>query len=166
MKKIIETERLILRPFTLDDIEATYQMNLNPEISRYTHDGGVKTREEIEHLIRTTTLKDYETHGFGRFAVDYKPEGRFIGFCGLKYLDDFKEVDIGYRFVQDLWGRGIATEAGKACMEFGFKDLKLDKIIGLVLPDNLGSVRVLQKLGLHFVKEDEDEGMVYHYYST
>ena len=71
-----------------------------------------------------------------------------VGFCGLKYLTDLKEVDVGYRFLPEYWGRGLATEACAASLEFGFNTLGLDQIIGLVLPGNAASSRVLEKVGM------------------
>jgi RimJ/RimL family protein N-acetyltransferase len=72
-----------------------------------------------------------------------------VGFNGLKYLEDLREVDLGYRFRVDYWGRGIATESSTAVLQYGFETLGLDRIIGLVLPANTGSIRVLEKVGMH-----------------
>lgn len=163
--KTIETERLILRPFTLDDVDASYQMNLDEKVSRYTHDGGVVSREEIKRRIREDVIGDYEKNGFGRMAVVEKSTGEFIGFAGLKYLADMDEVDIGYRFVSKAWGKGYATESAKPFIPYGFEDLKLDRILGLVLPDNKGSIRVLEKIGMKFVEEFEEEGLTALKYS-
>ena len=118
----IETERLILRPFELSDIEAAYELNLDREVSKYTGDGGVVSKQEIERRIVEHVLGDYKKYGYGRLAVEFKGESSFIGFAGLKYLDDLNEVDLGYRFAQKYWGKGIATEAGKACIKYGFKN--------------------------------------------
>ena len=94
---------------------------------------------------------DYAKHGFGRWACIHKASGRFIGFSGLKRLEDFDgEVDLGYRFFPEFWGQGLATEAGLPCIRYGFDVLKLERIIGLVLPDNVASARVLEKCGMRF----------------
>lgn len=148
---IIETERLIIRPTTIEDAEAAYQVNLDPEVSRYTCDGGVKTREEIYAILKNYTLADYKKYGFGRMSVIYKPENCYIGFCGLKYLPDLDTVDIGYRFAQKYWGQGIATEAARPFIRFGFETLGLKEIIGLVIPENTASSNVLKKLGFGLV---------------
>ena len=155
---IIETERLTLRRHTIDDVEGAYQVNLDPKVSKYTGDGGVKTREEIRHILQTTSLADYEKYGFGRMAVIYKPENKYIGFCGLKYLEDLKTVDIGYRFASDYWGKGIATESARPFIKYGFETLKLPEIIGLVMPENKASSNVLIKLGLQFVETFDYDG--------
>ena len=155
----IETDRLILRPFTIDDIIPAYELNLDPEVTRYTGDGGVVSFEEMERRIKEDVIGDYKKRGFGRFAVDDKETQEFIGFAGLKYLDDMSEVDLGYRFKKSYWGKGIATEAGMACVDFAFSQLNLNKIIALVLPDNKASIRVLHKLNFCFDKVIMENGL-------
>jgi ribosomal-protein-alanine N-acetyltransferase len=149
----LETPRLILRPHTLHDVEPSYQMMLDPEVGRYTGDGGSISLDEMRQRIKKHVLGDYEKHGFGRFAVELKATGKFIGFAGLKYLSHIDEVDIGYRFVRDQWGKGIATEAVNACLPYGFETLGLKRIIGLVMPANTASIRVLEKTGFQFEEE-------------
>lgn len=155
----IETERLLIRPFKLEDVEPSYAMNLDPDVSRYTGDGGVVSKEEVERRIVENVFGDYEKHGFGRLAVEVKGENKFIGFTGLKYLEDMNEVDLGYRFMKAYWGKGIATEAAKACVNLGFNSLGLTRMIAMVLPENAGSIRVLEKLNFEYEKDimEDDE---------
>ena len=150
---IIETKRLIIRPFTIDDIDPSFEMNLDAEVSKYTADGGAVSREEIERRIVQDVFGDYKKYGYGRMAVELKSERTFIGFAGLKYLEDLKDVDLGYRLMRKYWGKGIATEAGKSLVDFGFNTLALTRIIALVLPENIGSIKVLQKLGFEYEKD-------------
>ena len=160
----VETDRLILRPFQLKDIEPSFEMNKDPEVVRYTGDGGSVTLEEVERRIKENVLGDYRKHGFGRFAVEYKESGQFIGFVGLKYLEDLDEVDLGYRLIQEYWGKGIATEASRASLEFGFHKLELDRIIAIALPENERSINVMKKLNFTFEKETfVDEYLVHQY---
>lgn len=163
-KTILETPRLLLRPFTIDDVEPSYQINLDKAMTRYTNDGGVKSLEEMEETIRVNVLGDYAQHGYGRFAVVDKATGKFIGFSGLKYLSDHDEVDIGYRLAVPYWGKGLATESAKAVLEFGFNALKLQRIVGFVLPENKASIRIMEKLNFRFEKEIEDYGLTAHQY--
>ncbi len=162
---IIETERLLLRPFTREDIGPSYRMNLDAEVSKYTGDGGVVSMEEIERRIVENVFGDYKKHGFGRLAVVWKAENTFIGFTGLKYLEDMDEVDLGYRFMREYWGKGIATEAAKASVDLGFTKLGLDRIIAMVLPENTGSIRVLEKLQFQFEKELLEENEMVKVYA-
>ncbi|WP_306644083.1 GNAT family N-acetyltransferase [Sanyastnella coralliicola] len=160
----ISTERLLIRPFTLDDIEASYQMNLDAEVSKYTGDGGVVSKQEIERRITEDVLGDYTKHGFGRLVVELKATQEFIGFTGLKYIPELNEVDLGYRLMSQHWGKGYATESAKAAIELGFEKLGLKSIIATVLPDNQGSIKVLNKLNFQFEKEIEEEGESVHLY--
>src|ERR1043165_5780879 len=152
LKPPLETERLLLREFVEDDVEAFYRLRTDPEITRYTGDGGgMKSLDNALAILRAYPLADYQKYGYGRWAGGLKSTGHVIGFAGLKYLDDLKEVDVGYRLFPAHWGSGLATEASRAAVQYGFDTLRLQEIIGLVDPQNSASVRVLQKLGLTFV---------------
>ena len=161
----IQTKRLVLRPFTTDDIKSSYEMNLDEEVSRYTRDGGKVSYEEIERRIKEDVLVDYRKHGFGRLVVGIKDGPSFIGFCGLKYLEDMNEVDLGYRFMSQYWGNGYATEAARACIEFGFQTLELNKIVAMVVKENFASIRVLEKSGMSYKKDIIEEGEWVRLYS-
>lgn len=164
-KLFIETERLILRPFTLSDIDDAYLMNLDEEVSRYTGDGGKVSKDEMARRISEDVLGDYKKYGFGRLAVELKEESTFIGFTGLKYLEDMDEVDLGYRFMSKYWGKGIATEAGKASLELGFNALKLNRIIAMVLPENMASIKVLEKLNFQYERSFSEDQMLINLFS-
>lgn len=149
----IETPRLILREFEIDDAPAVLEFGSHPEVSRFTGDAGeVESLDDALRVIVETWHGDYRTHGYGRLAVVDKASDRVIGFCGLKYLSDLQMTDIGYRFLPEFWGRGLATESATAVMDHGREALQLTEIVGMVMPENVGSRRVLEKLGL---KESE-----------
>ncbi len=152
MPTTLETDRLLLREFTLDDVDAFFQLCTDPEVTRYTGDGRSATFEEVRGYLLNAPIADYAKHGFGRLACVLKSSGQVIGFAGLKYLDDLGEVDVGYRFLPAYWGIGLATEASRAVLEDGFTRLKLARVLGLVDPENIASVGVLEKLGLTFVE--------------
>ena len=155
----LQTERLLLREFTEDDVEAFYQLGSDPAITRYTGEGGMmKTLEDARMALRARPLADYQKHGYGRWAVVLKSTNEVIGFAGLKYLDEFQEVDIGYRLLPAYWGIGLATEAAAPAIRYGFEVLHLAEIIGLVMPANTASVRVLEKLGLTYVGAIDHRG--------
>ena len=155
---MLETERLLLRWFTEDDIEPSYQMNLDPEVSRYTLDGGVCSRQEIHDRIHNSVFGDYEKYGFGRFAVIHKADNVFIGFAGLKRLEDQGEVDLGYRLRREYWGQGLATEASRISLKYGFETLGIERVIAMAHAENVGSIHVLKKLGFKFEKQIEENG--------
>ena len=150
MPILLETDRLILREFGPDDAEAFFTLCSNPQVTRYTGSSGISTREQARAAMSAPTIVDYYQHGFGRLACVLRSNGLVIGFAGLKYLDDLGEVDIGYRFLPEYWDVGLATEASRAALDYGFTQLHLEQIIGLVDPENIASVHVLEKLGLTF----------------
>lgn len=153
MKIILRTPRLFLREFTIGDAENFYELNLNPNVTRFTGDLPFKNIQEAENFL--SNYKDYERNGYGRWAVIEKETNEFLGWCGLKY--DGNETDIGFRFFEKYWNKGYATESAKACLEYGFDELNLKQIVGRAMKENLASVKVLEKIGLKFEKEMEFE---------
>lgn len=145
------TERLTLRAMTADDAEAFYQLNSDPQVMRYTGEPPLQSVQEAAGAI--ASYPDFERYGFGRWGCVLKAEQRLIGFCGLKSLPELDAVDVGYRLLPEYWGRGLATEACQASVDFGFRVLGLEEIIALVMPGNAASIRVLEKVGLQFVSE-------------
>jgi RimJ/RimL family protein N-acetyltransferase len=157
-KIVLQTERLLLREFDESDAAAFYLLGSDPTVTRYTGDGGLTGVEHAREVLCAHPIADYRKYGFGRWACVLKATGRVIGFAGLKYLDDLKEVDIGYRLLPAHWGAGLATEACRPVVDYGFARLGLRQIIGLVDPENAASVRVLEKLGLAFAGMVEFRG--------
>lgn len=119
-----------------------------------------------KEFFKNVWYKDYNTYGYGRWAVIYKPENKIIGFAGLKYLPEFNETDIGFRFLPKYWGKGLATEASKEIITYGFEKLGLDKIIGIALAKNIGSCKVLEKIGLkqYKIADYDGDGIDYNWY--
>lgn len=138
-----DTARLQHRAFTVDDAEAVFALNSNPDVMRFTGEPMLPSLDAARQSIENH--RDFDDVGYGRWACVLKETQAVIGFCGLKYLSDLDEVDIGYRLLPQYWGRGLATEACVASLGFGFNTLRLDQIIGLVIPENTASIRVLEK---------------------
>ena len=159
-RSILETGRLQLREFDEGDAAPYYVLGSDPAIIRYTGDPGrgLTSLEHAREVLRSHPISDYQKYGYGRWACVHRASGEVIGFAGLKYLDDLKEVDLGYRLRPDYWGLGLATEAGRAVVDYGFAQLKLKQIIALVPPENLASARVLDKLGFTLVGDIEFRG--------
>jgi ribosomal-protein-alanine N-acetyltransferase len=152
MKVILETDRLLLREYVEDDAEAFFELNSDPQVLRFVPDKGLLNVEQARQILIDHPIADYRKYGFGRGACILKSTGEQIGFAGLKYLEEFGEVDVAFRLMRSHWGLGLATEAALASVRFGFADLGLKGIIGLVMPENKASVRVLEKTGLHYVE--------------
>ncbi len=150
-KILIETERLLLREITLDDKEELFKLHSNPEVQKYTGEPVVESIEEIEKAIKTR-ISNYEKYGFGRWATFLKNDMQFVGWAGLAYLPEFDEIDLGYRFLPQYWGKGIATEASHAILAYGFDELKLRRIIAIAMKENKASIKVMEKVGMQFEK--------------
>ncbi len=148
MKMILETDRLFLREYVEDDAEALFRLNSDPKVLRFTGDESLLNVEHAREILLAHPMADYRKYGFGRWACILKSTGDHIGYAGLKYLEELGEVEIGFRLMRAQWGFGFATEASIASVRFGFADLALKSIIGLVMPENIASVRVLEKTGL------------------
>lgn len=144
----LETERLRLRLFNLDDIQITFELGSDPEIIRYAEPEPLKDLQEARQCLEEGPLADYKKYGYGRFAVELKETGKVIGFCGIKYIEEIDLPEVGYRYLTEYWGRGIGTEAAKACVEFARDDLKIKKLVALIIPENTASIRVAEKLGM------------------
>jgi RimJ/RimL family protein N-acetyltransferase len=141
-----ETSRLQHRALSVDDAKFFYALNSHPDVMRWTGESPLSSLDAAREAI--VNYPDFDARGYGRWACVLKETGAVIGFCGLKYLPDLDAVDVGYRFLPQYWGQGLATEACRASLEFGFTTLHLDQIIALVLPENVASIRVLEKAGM------------------
>ncbi len=146
MTLILETERLIVRELREEDAEAMLAFNGDPEVMRLTGEPLWTDLEQARQRLRD--YPDYARHGYGRWALVLREDGRVVGFNGLKFLPELGETDLGYRLCRDCWGRGLATESSLAIVRYGFEVLGLERIIGLVLPGNHASERVLEKVGM------------------
>jgi RimJ/RimL family protein N-acetyltransferase len=162
---IIETNRLLLRTFTEDDAPLLYELNLDPEVIRYTLDPltGV---EHAKKVLVEVILPQYALYNHGRWAVHVKEDLQFIGWSGLKYVAEREEIDLGYRFGQKFWGKGYATESAYACLRYGFDKLNMQRIVGHALVENLGSIRVLEKCGMQYVGEEYIHGLLHKTYQA
>ncbi len=153
MNILFETPRLILRQFTQADAALLLQLNSNPEVLKYLHEPPLEKEEQALHIINTIILPQYKNN-LGRWAIHLKTTNEFIGWCGLKYLVEAVEIDLGYRLMQNFWGNGYAFEAAKYTLEYGFNQLHLKTIIGRAHIENIASLKILEKIGMQFIKEE------------
>jgi len=165
MDVVIETDRLLFRRFTEDDAPLLYDLNLDPDVIRYTHD----PLTDVEHarkVLKEVILPQYILYDHGRWAVLLRSGSEFIGWCGLKNLTETNEIDLGYRFKKNFWGNGYATEAAQACIKYGFATLNVGRIVGRALPANLASIRVLEKCGMEYLHEEVMHGYLHKTYQV
>lgn len=145
---ISTTERLLLRAFTPADEPMLLHLFADPEVMRF---GDGPRPSEWTHRWLRDTLDSYARRGYGPWAVVEKADGERIGYCGLFYYPDVNgrpEIEIGYRLTRTWWGRGCATEAVIAARDYAFATLSLTRLIALIDPANLASIRVAEKAGL------------------
>lgn len=148
--KIIETERLLLREITEDDAEFILELLNEPGWIRNIGDRGVRTIDDARRYIADRFVAGYERFGFGLYLVELKESGASAGMCGLVRRDSLEDVDIGFAFLERFWSRGYAFESASAVMDYARNALGLKRIVAIVSPDNRGSIKVLEKIGLHF----------------
>jgi len=148
--KIIKTPRLYLRRLRTEDAEDLHLLNLDPDVIRHTGDGPFGSIEAAADFLER--YDQYEKYSCGRWAVITNDDKKFIGWCGLSYTPELDEYDIGFRFFKSAWGKGYATESARACIDFGFRNLKLHHIVGRAMKQNVASLKVLEKIGLKFIK--------------
>ncbi len=148
---MLETSRLYFRKFDPRDLEPMARIFSDPDVMKYL---GGKTRslEQTCDYIVWVIMKDWIEHGFGWWALEHKETGKLMGYCGLRHIDGAPEVDVGYCLAREYWGQGFATEAVRVSLRYGFEALKLDRIFGVVAPENTASRRVLEKVGMKYEK--------------
>ena len=167
----LESDRLLIRPFIEGDEFDIFELNSNPLVQKYTGDVMITSVKQAKQMLKTVVFRDYEKYGFGRLAVIYKPDDKLIGFTGFKYLPEISNADLGYRFLPDYWGKGIATESSIMSLDYGFNTLKRDMFLGFAIGENKASTQVLKKVGFELTKiapypGEDDEGDVEWYELT
>jgi [ribosomal protein S5]-alanine N-acetyltransferase len=163
MTVIFESNRLLFRLFTMDDAELIYQLNADPEVTRFTFDP-MHSIEQATRVLEQTILPQYALYNYGRWAVHLKHDLSFIGWCGLKYRREQNEVDLGYRFARHAWGKGYATEAAFASLRYGLDKLGLQRIVGRAVVGNLASLHVLEKCNMKYIGEEVIDGHLHRTY--
>lgn len=147
---LIETDRLLLRPLTTADLDEIVEMHSTPEVKRRM--GAFDRRAALARLERNEL--EWEERGHGLVAILERASGRFLGRSGLKYWRQFDEIEVGWVLRPDVWGHGYATEAGRACLDWGFRDLQVPYLTAMILPDNQRSIAVAERLGMQPLRTD------------
>ena len=147
----IETARLRLRMFRDEDLDAYAAMRADAEVMRYIKSGGLTREQSVERW--QTNLLRWRQNGFGNWAVTEKATGELMGWCGLGRLEETPDAEVGYGFAKKFWNTGAATEAARAGLRFGFEEAGLERIVAIAIPENTASRRVMEKLGMKYVKQ-------------
>ena len=162
---IAETDRLILRWLIPKDIDEVAMLYADPDVMKYSPKGPIDRGSAEERL--NANRDSYVRWGFGMYAVILKEYG-FVGICGLNRFDDVEgqlEHEIGFRIHRRHWNQGITTEAASAVRDYGFSDVGFTRLVSIVAPDNVPSVRVAEKVGMTFEKPVHFLGMDLHLYA-
>ena len=148
MRKILETERLLLRELTVTDAPFIVELLNTPSFLRFIGDRGVRSTEDAVRYIQDGPLNSYKENGFGLWLVVLKEKGILVGMCGLIRRAALEHVDIGFALLPGYEGKGIGYEAASATLCYGLQNLDLQKIVAIVDPSNVASVGLLRKLGM------------------
>ena len=149
---VLETERLLLRHLSSEDAEFILELLNEPSFIRNIGDRGVRTIDDANSYILNGPVASYAKNGFGLYLVKLKETNESIGMCGLIRRDTLEDVDIGYAFLPKFWSKGYAVESAQAVKEYAKNVIGLDRIVAITDPENEGSIRVLEKIGLKFEK--------------
>ncbi|MBK8982605.1 MAG: GNAT family N-acetyltransferase [Ignavibacteria bacterium] len=163
--KIAETERLYAREYNESDMDKLTEICSDADVMRYIGKGGVMTSDQVQQMLKNN-VKSYKENGYGMYAVINKTTGELTGQCGLNFIKSLNEVEIAYLFEKGSWGKGYATEISKEVLNFGFSRIGLTKIIALAYPENIASIKVINKIGLKFEKPIHIWERDLNYYSS
>lgn len=162
---MIETERLILRRMSMDDLNGLLRIFSDPLVMA-SFGGILFDRLKMEKWIQRN-LDHQERYGYGLFSVIFNENGELVGDCGLENMEvnGVPEVELGYDFLSAYWNRGLATEAASALRDYAFRNLGLGRLISLIRLENFASIRVAEKIGMKMEGECIRGGHVYYIYS-
>jgi RimJ/RimL family protein N-acetyltransferase len=158
--KVVETDRLILRKLTTEDAAFILDLLNQPSFLKFIGDRGVRTLDDAREYILKGPVASYERYGFGLYLTLLKESEIPIGICGLVKRETLEDADIGFAFLPQFWLKGYAFESASAVLAYGKNTLRLKRIVGITSSDNIGSIRILEKLGLRFerVTKLSDDG--------
>ena len=154
MNRIIETERILLRPFCIKDIERFAKICANPNVMRYIGDGKPVSRNVIAEKI-PEWIELYEKQKYGLMALVMKDTDELIGFCGFIHqtVDEVEYIELGYRLDEAYWGKGIATEVAVAVRDYAFNVLEIPMLISIINHQNDASKHVAKKVGMKLMRQ-------------
>jgi [ribosomal protein S5]-alanine N-acetyltransferase len=155
---VLETERLVLDVWQSSDWETFRPIATDVEVMRYITGGVPWTDERIRAFVdRQISL--YAARGYCRWKLLEKPARELVGFCGVGLWSDGMEPEIGWWLARRCWGRGLATEAARVALRDAFERVRLERVVSIAMPGNAASIRIMEKLGLRFECEFENDGV-------
>ncbi len=157
--KVVETDRLLMRPFCSNDIDVFSAICADPDVMKYIG-GGAHDRKQTQIKV-AKWIKAYENQGFGLIVLIHKKSNELIGFCGLikQVVDDKECIELGYRLAKKYWGQGLATEAAQEVKDHAFNVLNIQKLISIIHLENIASKKVASKVGMLLIKKTIIQGI-------
>ncbi len=155
---MLETERLIIKKFTPDDLGKLIEMRSDDEVIKYLGGRTMQNPEAIEKRLQFY-MNCYAQFGFGMCALVWKETGEMFGWSGLQPLDGTSEIEVGYGMIKEFWGKGIGYECATAWLNYGFSEKKLERIVAVASPENTGSWRIMEKCGMRYEKTEKHYNM-------
>lgn len=155
---VLETSRLVLRPFVPQDLDLLHALFTQRDVRRFLWDDLVVSRETVAALI-AASLASFSAVGFGQWMAEDRKTRGLVGFCGLRSVSEGPEIEILYALLRERWGEGLATESANAVLSHAFLRLGLPRVVGRTDSPNLASVRVLERLGMQFEGEHVIRGL-------
>lgn len=143
----LETGRLVLRPLAETDVDELYRISNEPLVRRYLWDDEPVPRTKIEEVV-TQSMRMFSEEGLGLFSINLRGGEELVGFCGFLRLEGMEEIELGHELAPELWGRGLATEAVRACLRYAFEEVDMRRVIAGADAPNAASLRVIEKLGM------------------
>ena len=168
MNLILETERLILREMLPTDAEAMFKLDSNPNVVKYLGNKPFKSIDQSVNIINNVR-KQYINNGIGRFSVVVKETNEMIGWAGIKFVTDIENdrtnfYDLGYRLHEEHWGKGYASEATKAWLDYFFQTMKHPVLVASVNIDNFESNKIVKKFGFQLINTFDYEDLHCNWY--
>lgn len=168
MKLILETDRLLMRELEISDAPMMFELDSNPNVMRYLGGKMVKSVEISENIIKAIQ-QQYAEKGIGRYAIILKETNEFIGWSGIKYVTEPENnfvnfYDLGYRLIERHWGKGFGYESALPWIDHAFNTIKVDKLNADAHIENIGSNKILQRLGFQFLNKYEWEDYPFNWY--
>jgi ribosomal-protein-alanine N-acetyltransferase len=160
---ILETEHLVFRPLTLDDLDSLTILYADPEVMRFL--GGPRSRDEVQRVLNRY-IREYQIYGHSFFATILKSDGRFIGQCGLLHqeVEEQQEIELGYVLSRPYWQHGLAVEGVQALKDYGLQQLGFPRVISLIPPENRASIHIAEKVGMRYERDIEQWGQHFSLY--
>ncbi len=161
---MLETERLIIRQFTFDDLDALIELRSDYEVIKHIGKRKMQNAEAIKKRLQFY-IDCYAKYGYGMCALVWKETGEMIGWSGLQPLEETGEMEVAYGMIKNFWRKGIGFECAMAWLEYGFKTVRAERIVAVAAPENVGSWRIMEKCGMKYEKTDKHYGMACKFYA-